>query len=148
MEQRRKRRAAFSPWHQRMLCLGTREGDTELSWRVGRRHSGDICWVKAQDRSKDVPLAPELDQTLPKLWCSREGTEHQSPFSTRIHTTVEPFLAFLGSSGVHLGGHSSRLEARETHSKSWGGEGNVASRRSSDTRSKTQISQIINVSVV
>lgn len=52
---------------------------------------------------------------LCKNWCLREGTGHESPFSSRIHTAVEPFSAFLGSGGVNLGGHSSRLEARETH---------------------------------
>lgn len=31
MEWRRKRRAAFSPWHLGMLCLGTRERDTHSS---------------------------------------------------------------------------------------------------------------------
>lgn len=61
MEQRWKRRASFSPWHQGMLCLGTREGHTQLSWRVVGRHDSDICWVKAQDHAKDMPLVPELD---------------------------------------------------------------------------------------
>jgi len=60
VERRGKRRAAFSAWHQGMLCPGARERDTELSWRVGGRHGGDICWVKAQDHAKDMPLVPEL----------------------------------------------------------------------------------------
>lgn len=94
MEQRWKRRAAFSPWTQGMLCLGARGRDTELSWRVGARHDGDFCWIKAQDHTKDMPIVPELDRALPKLWCLREGSEHQTPFSSRICTTVELFLAF------------------------------------------------------
>lgn len=76
----------------------------------------------------------ELEPTLPKLQFLRAGTEHQSLFFFffLIQDTdyCRIFLSCQKGSGGKLGMCRSKLESRETCSKSRGVESNVALRSS------------------